>query len=196
MIRSLTPIILALVFVVSCGSTRWDTDNRKLQGESIAIGLSPDFRLENSSQYAGEAVVIQFQQGILDSLLQATLSRYVTGLSRGGQIDARYTSEPREADILLVIEKLEISRVYSLDFVLRGPVTRTRMNIAAYRGVERIFETRVSGSQNMAYTARNGRRFYWMKEEDRNNPHYQMLTLRDATNSALGKAYSSFFEQQ
>jgi hypothetical protein len=195
-IRSLIPVILALVFVVSCGSTRWHTDNRKLQGDSIAIGLSPDFRLENSSQYAGEAVVYQFQQGILDSLMQATLSRYVTGMSRGGQIEAIYTSEPREADILLVIENLEISRVYSLDFVLRGPVTRTRMNIAAYRGSERIFETRVSGSQNMAYVARNGRRFYWMKEEERDNPRYQMSALSDAANSALGKAYSRFFEQQ
>jgi hypothetical protein len=194
--RSHLPVILALVFVVSCGSTRWNTDNRKLQGDSIAIGLSPDFRLENSSQYAGEVVVNHFQQGILDSLMQATLSRYVTGMSRGGLIDAIYTTEPRQADILLVIERLEISRVYSLDFVLRGPVTRTRMNIAAYRGSERIFETRVSGSQNMAYAARNGRRFYWMKEEERNNPHFQMLTLRDAANSALGKAYSRFFEQQ
>lgn len=196
MIRSLIPVLLALVFVVSCGSTRWHTDNRKLQGDSIAIGLSPDFRLENSSQYAGEEVVFQFQQGILDSLMQATLSRYVTGMSRGGQINAIYIEDTREADIMLVMEKLEISRVYSLDFVLRGPVTRARMNIAAYRGSERIFETRVSGSQNMAYVARNGRRFYWMKEEERANPHYQMLTLRDAANSALGKAYSRFFEQQ
>jgi hypothetical protein len=195
-IRSLIPVILALVFVVSCGSTRWHTDNRKLQGDSIAIGLSPHFRLENSSQYAGEAAVYQFQQGVLDSLMQATLSRYISGMTRGGQINAMYSTEPREADILLVVENMEISRVYSLDFVLRGPVTRTRINIAAYRGSERIFETRVSGSQNMAYVARNGRRFYWLKDEERNNPHYQMLTLRDAANSALGKAYSRFFGQR
>ncbi|TVQ09268.1 MAG: hypothetical protein EA364_14350 [Balneolaceae bacterium] len=195
MIRSLIPVILALVFVVSCSSTRWNTDNRKLWGESVAIALSPEFRLENSSQFAGEVVVFQFRQVVLDSLMQSTLSRYVSGVSRGGQIDAKYTGDSRQADILLVIENLEISRVYSLDFVLRGPVTRTRMNITAYRGSDRIFETRVSGSQNMAYVARDGRRFYWMNDEDRNNPEYQMATLTDAANSALGKAYSRFFGQ-
>jgi hypothetical protein len=194
-IRSLIPVILVLVFAVSCGSTRWNTDNRQLRGESVAIAFSPEFRLENSSQYAGEVVVFQFRQAVLDSLMQSTLSRYVSGMSRGGQIDADYTGDSRQADILLLIENLEISRVYSLDFVLRGPVIRTRMNIAAYRGSDRIFETRVSGSQNMAYVARDGRRFYWMNEEERNKPEYQMATLKDAANSALGKAYSRFFGQ-
>lgn len=195
MIRQLIPAILALLFVTSCGSTQWNTDNRQLRGERIAIALSPEFRLENSSPYAGDMVVSGFQQSVLDSLMQTTLSRYVSGMSRGGQIDAGFTPEPSESDVLLVIEKLEISRVFSLDFVLRGPVTRVRMDVTALRGSDRIFETTVSGSQNMAYVGRNGRRFYWMNDEERNNPAYQMAALTDAAHSALGKAYARFFDQ-
>lgn len=195
MIRQLIPAILALLLVTSCGSTQWNTDNRQLRGERVAIALSPEFRLENTTPYAGDIVVSGFQQSVLDSLMQATLTRYVSGMSRGGQIDAGFTREPSESDVLLVIEKLEISRVFSLDFVLRGPVTRVSMDVAALRGSDRIFETTVSGSQNMAYVARDGRRFYWMNDEERNNPAYQMAALTDAAHSALGKAYERFFGQ-
>ncbi|MFU8858811.1 MAG: hypothetical protein ACNA8K_00170 [Cyclonatronaceae bacterium] len=195
MIRSLTSILMALLFVTACGSTQWNTDNRQMRGDRVAITLSPEFRLENSSTYAGKVAVSRFQQGALDSLMQTTLSRYISGMSRGGRVDADFTPVPGEADVLLVIEKLEISRVFSLDFVLRGPVTRVKMDVAGLRGSERIFETTVSGSQNMAYVARNGRRFYWMKEEDKNDPDYQLAALADASRTALGKVYSRFFDQ-
>lgn len=192
---SVSIIFLTSIFLCSCSTTKWNTDNRQLRGEKIAIGLSSGFGLENRALYVTDVVADEFQHSVLDSLMKNTLSRYISGMSRAGLIDASYLEPDGEPDIRIVIDEMTISRSFSMDFVLRGPVLKTSLLIAAYRGTNRIFETKVSGSQNMAYVARDGRRFYWMSDEDRNNPAYQNKTLVDAVRSALGTAYRRFFDQ-
>jgi hypothetical protein len=191
----LIPLMIIAVLVASCGSTSWHTENREVRGDVVAISLSGDLSVVSSTAYVPEEIVAVYRESALDSLMQASFSRYVSGMSRGGLINASYSASPAEAGVLLVVEEVQISRTYSIDFVLRGPVIRTRMQVAAYRGSEKIFETRVSASQNMAYTARNDRRFYWMNEEERNNPDYQKAALLSASATALGEAYRRFFRQ-
>jgi hypothetical protein len=186
-------VLLTAFLLQGCSSAKWDTDYRPVRGSTVAIALAPGFQLEKKTVAVSDSVAVEFQNKMLDSLMQASLFRYIEGMSRGGHLDAAYTESAGDSNILFVIEQVTISRSFSFDFVLRGPVLKATLNVAAYRGTKRIFETRVSDTRNMAYAARNGRRFYWMSEEDKNDPEFQMQTLLEATRFALGTAYNRFF---
>ena len=186
-------IVIALL-AFGCSSSGWLSEDRVQEPVIFLHEISKDVIPQNEKRL-DDSFWTPFLAKDADSLAHAALLRLVTGISRGQQTGPVITTDISEADYMLRIDQLEISRVFTLNVAHPGPVFRVKTTVSAWQGNRKVFETRQSATANLAYVISNGARFYYPEADEIAAIENQRDTIYPAVVSSLGKAIQEFLER-
>ncbi len=191
----LIPILLLVALILSgCSSTGWLVEDRQQSPKIYLEDINPDVIPQNERRLDNR-FWDPFVSSHADSLSHSALLRFVTGVTRSQQQGPSITPEIVDADYILRVDNLEISRVFTMNFVHPGPVFRIKVEVSAWQGNRKVFETRQTTTSNLAVTAADGARFYYPDRAERTDLNNLRNTIYPAVVSAFGRAWQEFLLQ-
>lgn len=192
-IRKSTLVPLVLVGLTACSSIKWVEKPDDYRNALILVSDIAEDAIRFDAKVLGEDTQAWFLETGADSLYTRSISRLFFSPDIRSK-NVRLAADYRNSDYRFVVESVDITQRFTVNFVKPGPILKVTVRFAAYRGEDLVLRLRSSETANMAsIDAEPG--FNWLDDAAKRDAKRQRKAVSEAYYTALGNAILIFFNQ-
>ena len=186
-------IFLLTIWLACCASSNnsiWQDQN--FSDKTFGIDTQ-QVTFEVQLESISDTLVQQLNEHILDILMNELLKPTLAGYTELANKNIKYTREPGNADLFIVVKSLILKKGLTINVTRPGPVYQIEVYTSHNSETHETGVGRYSGTANFAEMVGGDKAFYQPDENDLENTNYQLKTLDAALRKALGKVFKNYF---
>jgi hypothetical protein len=191
--RKSTLVPLLLLALGACSTIQWVEKPDDYRNALILVSDIPTDAIRFDAKVLGDATQTWFLETGADSLYTLGISRLFFSPDIRSK-NVRLAADYRNSDYRFVVESVDVTQRFSVNFVKPGPILKVEVRFAAYRGEDLVLRVRRTESANMA-SIDAGPGFNWLDDAAKSDVNRQRKALSEAYYTALGNAILIFFNQ-
>lgn|GEM_PF-5944068 len=192
-IRKSTFVPLFLLNLTACTSIHWVEKPDDYRNALVLVSDIPTDAIRFDAKVLREDIQAWFRNTGADSLYTLGISRLFFSPDIRSK-NVRLAADYRNSDYRFVVESVDITQRFTVNFVKPGPVVKVTVHFAAYRGEDLVLRMRSSETSNMAAIGA-GPGFNWLDDAAKVDAERQRKAVSEAYYTALGNAILTFFNQ-
>lgn len=183
-------LIILSGFFISCSNATkepWFSMEQK----SVGVTASEAVFKTNEITINDSLTAVLGTDDSIDSLAQTLLEKIVFGFSQSHTKHITYAKNARNADFVLTIDSVIISRGFTINITRPGPIYKAKVYAGSSDGsttISKVYE----GNENFAEMFGEDKAFFQPEDEELNDARKQKKVILGAIRNALGNAYADF----
>jgi len=183
--------IFALAVLISCSSATkepWFSMEQKsigVKASQVIFKTGDNITINDSLRTALDT------DGSIDSLANTLFEKIIFGFSQSHTKNITYEQHAANADIVLTIDTVIVSRGFTINISRPGPIYKAKIYAVSSSENSEIGKY-YEGNENFAEMFGGDKAFHKPEEQELNDPKKQKKVILAAVREALGKAYADF----